>query len=293
MAETKWINLYGDYKKSGVSLRRVQSSGVGDVVTVLESGALHLFLNLSGESFIFGDACRLSLAAKTLSCCMIRDKANFTATNLPSSDVHELIVLCVTPEWVTQHFGSKRQSLHETLVDLLTTKGSNSLLLYKVRSMSYLEYEISASLLDPPVHKDAKSFWYLAKIIELLTLHLFKPPSLGPKEMFCSSQRRIAQQRIDKTLIWLKENFTKPIDLNEMSQYANCSSSYLSRLFSEQTGTTISRKLRELRVQKAKEMLESGDYNVTEVALEVGYNSLSHFTKAFKLETGKRPSELL
>ena len=39
--------------------------------------------------------------------------------------------------------------------------------------------------------------------------------------------------------------------------------------------------LRQLRLEKAAELLRSGEYNVTEAALEVGYNSLSHFSAAF------------
>lgn len=289
----KWTNLYGNYQKVGVSMRLVQSNGTNDITSVLESGGLHLFLNLSGDTLVFGDTCRLFHAAKTLSCCMIRDQKDFLFTSLPGQITHQIIVLCVTPEWILQYFGSEKQSLNESIVELLTSKGDRSLLLYKVRSMSYLEYEISSSLLSPPVHKDAQSFWYLAKIIELLTLHLFKPSSLGIKENFCSRQKQLAQQRVDQVLIWLEENFEKPLNLPEMSKKIHCSPSYLSRVFSEHTGVTISRKLRGLRVQKAKELLDSGEFNVTEVALEVGYNSLSHFAKAFKEEAGKLPSEYL
>ena len=289
----QWVNLYGDFKKTGVSLRSLQSTKAGDVSTVLESGALHLFLSLSGDSLIFGEACRLSLSAKTLSCCMIRDKKKFSATNLPSEERNELIVLCVSPDWVEKHFGSKKQSLHDSLVELLTVEGERSLTIYKVRSMSFLEYEISVSLMNPPVHTDAISFWYLAKIVELLAHHLFKSASLGVHEPFCASQKRLVQGRIDKALIWLDEHIDQPLDLSAMAKYMNCSSSYLSRVFSEKTGMTIRQKLREIRSLKAKELLESGDYNVTEAALEVGYSSLSHFTKVFKEVVGRRPSEIL
>jgi AraC-like DNA-binding protein len=39
--------------------------------------------------------------------------------------------------------------------------------------------------------------------------------------------------------------------------------------------------LRKVRMERAAELLRSGKFNVTEAALEVGYNSLSHFSKAF------------
>jgi len=42
-------------------------------------------------------------------------------------------------------------------------------------------------------------------------------------------------------------------------------------------------------MEKAAALLRSGDYNVTEVALEVGYNSLSHFSQAFHQTYGCCP----
>ena len=44
---------------------------------------------------------------------------------------------------------------------------------------------------------------------------------------------------------------------------------------------TISRYLRNLRLERAAELLRSGRSNVTEAAMAVGYSSLSHFSKAF------------
>ena len=47
------------------------------------------------------------------------------------------------------------------------------------------------------------------------------------------------------------------------------------------TGETIADHVRRLRLERAAELLRSGKFNVTEAALEVGYNSLSHFSQAF------------
>ena len=53
------------------------------------------------------------------------------------------------------------------------------------------------------------------------------------------------------------------------------------RNFSREVGLTIPQFLRNLRMERAAELLRSGRYNVTEAAMEVGYASLSHFSKAF------------
>jgi AraC-like DNA-binding protein len=55
----------------------------------------------------------------------------------------------------------------------------------------------------------------------------------------------------------------------------------LSRLFSQQLGMTFQQYLRQIRLERAAELLRTGRCNVTEAAMEVGYNSLSHFSAAF------------
>ena len=72
-----------------------------------------------------------------------------------------------------------------------------------------------------------------------------------------------------------------------------CAPPYLSRLVKQETGKTLLLHLRSLRISKAAEMLSQNRFNVTEVALEVGYQSLSHFSKAFSLEKGMTPSQFL
>lgn len=54
-------------------------------------------------------------------------------------------------------------------------------------------------------------------------------------------------------------------------------------------GVTIPQYLRQLRLDRAAELLRSGRFNVTEAALEVGYSSLSHFSQAFHEQFGCCP----
>ncbi len=56
-------------------------------------------------------------------------------------------------------------------------------------------------------------------------------------------------------------------------------------------GMTIPQYVREVRIEKAAELLLRGRHNVTEAAMEVGYSSLSHFSKAFcTTSAAARPS---
>ena len=83
----------------------------------------------------------------------------------------------------------------------------------------------------------------------------------------------------------------KPPTLEELGRKIGCSHFYLSRIFSAQTGQTITQCLRQFRMDRAAELLRARELNVTEVALEVGYSSLSHFSAAFREAYGLSPSE--
>ena len=289
----RWTSLYGNFEKHEISLRLVRTRGKESWRYAIEEGAIHLFMNLEGTSLVLGSAARLPMVPKTIGFCHVGNIDQMVATSTSEDEDSLIIVLCATPAWIEKNFGSKKQFLHKNLIKLLDEETQQSVLLNKVRSMSYLEYELCSSLLNPPVHHDAKSFWFLAKIIEILALHLFKPPSLRAGETFCSTQKRAAKDRVDKVLIWLEENLDQSLDLKKLAASIHCSPPYLSRVFSENTGTTISKKLRSMRINKASDLLAEGDYNITEGAMEVGYNSLSHFSKAFHEVIGKKPSDYL
>ena len=87
----------------------------------------------------------------------------------------------------------------------------------------------------------------------------------------------------------LRERLSEPPSLDELGRLVGCSPFYLSRTFSTEMGMTISQYLRQLRLERAAELLRSGRFNVTEAAVEVGYSSLSHFSQAFHEHFGCCP----
>jgi len=52
-------------------------------------------------------------------------------------------------------------------------------------------------------------------------------------------------------------------------------------VFSQEAGMTVPQYLRKIQMERAGELLLMGKFNVSEVAIEVGYNSLSHFSRLF------------
>ena len=139
--------------------------------------------------------------------------------------------------------------------------------------------QLVETLRQPPVCEAAKPVWFECKAVELAVTYLLQPPTQA--EMFCTRQQRLARERVEQVIFLLKQNLSEPPSLEELGRRIGCSHFYLSRIFSSQTGETITCHLRRLRMERSAELLRSGEYNVTEAALEVGYSSLSHFSAAF------------
>ena len=66
---------------------------------------------------------------------------------------------------------------------------------------------------------------------------------------------------------------------------------YLSQLFSAQTDTTIERFLIAQRIERAKELLQDGERTITDLAYDLGYSSVPHFSNQFRNLVGQTPAQ--
>ncbi|SHJ04296.1 AraC-type DNA-binding protein [Dethiosulfatibacter aminovorans DSM 17477] len=90
---------------------------------------------------------------------------------------------------------------------------------------------------------------------------------------------------------YVNENYTENISLKDISEKLGMSYNYLSYLFNNEMDMKFKDYLRKIRINKSIEFLESSDYEINRIALEVGFANQSYFTKAFKRETGITPKK--
>ncbi len=129
----------------------------------------------------------------------------------------------------------------------------------------------------PEVPGRARSLWFRGRALELAGAALFEedPRKTEPRRHW--NGRRWTERAQE----YLRAHLAEPLCLKALAREVGCSPFYLSRTFSDQVGETLPAYLRRLRMEKAADLLRSGDHNVTEAAMAVGYSSLSHFSKAF------------
>ncbi|OBQ51461.1 helix-turn-helix domain-containing protein [Halodesulfovibrio spirochaetisodalis] len=89
---------------------------------------------------------------------------------------------------------------------------------------------------------------------------------------------------------FMQTNYPKKISITQIAEAAFLSSSHYIRMFKQVYGITPRQYLRDLRISKAKQLLQDGS-SATRACFEVGYESLTMFSTAFKRATGVSPKK--
>ncbi len=96
---------------------------------------------------------------------------------------------------------------------------------------------------------------------------------------------------ISRARKFIEENLTEPLDLKTVAEQAHLSSCYFCKRFKESTGLTFTEYVARIRVEAAKNRLLSPQARISEVAFEVGFQSLTHFNRVFRQLTGQSPTK--
>jgi AraC-like DNA-binding protein len=84
--------------------------------------------------------------------------------------------------------------------------------------------------------------------------------------------------------------FAQPLNVSAVARVAHVSKAHFSRQFRATFGETPHRYLQRRRVERAMELLRETDRPVTEICLDVGFNSLGTFSRTFREIVGESPS---
>jgi AraC family transcriptional regulator len=99
----------------------------------------------------------------------------------------------------------------------------------------------------------------------------------------------MAQWKLRRALDYIEEHIEQDLSLEDLSKGLDMTPHYFCRSFRKSVGMPPYRYLITRRIERAKELLASTDKEVTEIALEVGFSSPSHFTTAFRRSVGYAP----
>jgi AraC-like DNA-binding protein len=139
---------------------------------------------------------------------------------------------------------------------------------------------------------ELNSFDRLLALLDLLRdLALSNEYTVLNAEGFTMEIQPQDNDRINIVLNHVREHFQDAIPLNIISEKANMSEPAFCRYFKKVTGKTFTRFVNDYRLVHASKLLAEKQISITEVCFESGFSNYSHFTKQFKLFSGKSPSE--
>lgn len=96
---------------------------------------------------------------------------------------------------------------------------------------------------------------------------------------------------VQKVITCIDTDITADLSLKTQAKLLNVNPSYLSTLFKKETGITLTDYVNKKRVEKAKQLLKSGNAQIQTVAQNCGMLDVNYFTKIFKKHTGVTPKE--
>src|SRR4029078_1004716 len=110
---------------------------------------------------------------------------------------------------------------------------------------------------------------------------------MQPAEDTVASHRRAVERAITDA----RERLCEPISLHDMSRVAYLSAFHFNRVFHQITGLPPAKFISAMRLDEAKRLLLNTNLSITDICFEVGYNSLSTFTRYFTQRVGLGPRE--
>lgn len=88
---------------------------------------------------------------------------------------------------------------------------------------------------------------------------------------------------------YISHNYNENLSVERLASQVYLSAGYLSAVFKEETGMNLNRFIREVRMNKAKEMLTDTNMKITQIAKAVGFSNTSYFCRSFREFFGNSP----
>lgn len=138
-----------------------------------------------------------------------------------------------------------------------------------------------------PYRASLRSMYMEGKVLELLSIFMHR--LLDSKQTSGLQKGEILKLHHAKEV--LLNRIDRPPSLLELAKIVGLNDFKLKMGFKAVFGTTVFGFLRERRLERALELLQAGEMNVSQVAWTIGYSNLSHFTIKFREKFGMNPSE--
>ena len=147
-----------------------------------------------------------------------------------------------------------------------------------------MEQEKAYSLSDFYILKmdSCKSIQEISKLHDTMCIDMCK-------QMNIIRNSQILSKPIVLCIDYIYSHIHYRITIKELADHLHLSESYLSKLFSKEMGVSLSQYILDLKIEKAKNLLQYSEYNIVDIANYLSFSSQSHFIQVFQKKTGLTP----
>ena len=164
--------------------------------------------------------------------------------------------------------------------------------LYQAVSESGYAFTIEKQMLvlrEPPIRYGALQL--TAAFLENLFVDLIRDgKEKGESRRSGRAKKNIELVLAQSVIDYMQRHIGDKLSLSQICYRFHVGKSYLSQAFKAQTERSVMDYFIALKIERAKELLEEGKMNVTQVSESLGFSSVHHFTRSFKNHTGYSPS---
>jgi len=149
---------------------------------------------------------------------------------------------------------------------------------------------ILQQIINANINSSVKELYVKGKVYELLSLHFEKEESAnGEYCPFLVDEKNVLKIRKAKEIMIAR--MTEPPSLQELATEIGLNLKKLKEGFKQIYGDTVYSFLFDYKMEHSRKLLETNQFNVNEVGLQVGYSTASHFIAAFKKKFGTTPKK--
>lgn len=149
--------------------------------------------------------------------------------------------------------------------------------------------EITSCIKKLPTLNGVDQITHLLQLLDKMALDTNKRV-LGSAQ-FNNSLSLFTNNRMEKVLSYITFHYTEDISLENTASLVAMNTTAFCRYFKEKSGKTFMEYILELRVGYACQLLLSNSMDISQLSMECGFNTISHFNRIFKRITNLTPSE--
>lgn len=131
--------------------------------------------------------------------------------------------------------------------------------------------------------KEIYSFRHFSDIIKMIEYYLSLVINVFDQEQNASNY---AIYQVEQ---YIRTHYNEDLTLNTLADLVYLNPNYLSNIFAQVTGCTLNKYIKQMRMEKAQELLLNSNMKVTDISQAVGYPNTSYFCKSFQKLFGTTP----